>query len=98
MKTLGSTLLKRVMLYGGLMVLTASLWAWAIGTNVLYGVVSGAALGLGTAIYLDEPFNDSHEAGGLQSLSASLTGGMIVLLLLALCVIAAIVGAVRRVL
>ena len=98
MKILRSTLLSRVALYGGLMVLAASLWAWAIGANVLYGVVSGAVLGLGAAIYLDESFNESHDTGGFQSQTAFLAGGMIVLLLIALCIIAAIVGIVRRVL
>ena len=98
MKVLRPTLLIRVALYGGLMVLAASLWAWAIGANVLYGVVSGAVLGLGAAIYLDEPFNESHDEGGFESLSAFLVGVMIVLLLIALCIIAAIVGIVRRVL
>ncbi len=48
------------------MVLAASLWAWAIGANVLYGVVSGAVLGLGAAIYLDESFNESHDTGGVS--------------------------------
>ena len=55
-------------------------------------------LGLGAAIYLDESFNESHDTGGFESLTAFLAGGMIVLLLIALCIIAAIVGIVRRVL
>ncbi len=80
------------------MVLAASLWAWAIGANVLYGVASGAVLGLGAATYLDQSFDEAHDEGGFQSLSAFLVGVMIVLLLIALCIIAAIVGIARLVL
>ena len=47
---------------------------------------------------MDAPFNEAHDEGGFESLSAFLVGVMIVLLLIALCIIAAIVGIVRQVL
>ena len=50
----------------------------------------------GPLIYLDDSFNESHDTGGFQSLTAFLAGAMIVLLLIALCIIASIVGIVRR--
>ena len=74
-----------------------AVWAWAFGTNVWYGAVPGAVLGLGAFIIFG-PTSDaeSEAAGDLSGLSYLALRGMLVLLLLALSVVGAIVGIVIR--
>ena len=47
------TTIIRVTLYGGVVVLAASVWAWALGFAVWHGAVVGAILGLAAGIFLD---------------------------------------------
>ena len=62
MKFFLPSLLIRFVLYGGLITLAATLWAWAIGVSVSYGVVSGVVLGLLAGVYLDKELTKTYAA------------------------------------
>ena len=91
-------MLIRVVLYGGLITLAATLWAWAIGVNVWYGFVSGVVLGLLVSIYLDKELTKNYASGGFDAMTGMWSGVVIVGFLLALSIIGAIVGIVLRIL
>ena len=96
MKTFRSVAV-RIALYGGLMVLAATVWAWAVGANPWHGVAAGGVLGLGTGIFLGLSLRDEYDGGGLQTVGLLLAGLFFIGLLLALSLAGAIVGIVRLV-
>ena len=96
MKTFPSILV-RIAFYGGLMVLAATVWAWAVGANPWHGVAVGGFLGLGTGIFLCLSLGNEYDKPGLGAMGACISGVILVGLLLALSLAGAIVGIVRLV-
>ena len=92
------SLLIRLVIYGGPIILAATLWAWAIGVNVWYGFVPGVVLGLLVSIFLDKELTKSYASGGFEAMTGMWFGVVIVGFLLALSIIGAIVGVVLRIL
>lgn len=68
------SILIRIAVYGGLVVLAATIWAWALGFAALHGAVAGAALGLAVGIFLDGMMKDFWEPGDLSSMAARYWG------------------------
>ena len=98
MKLFRYSLLIRLVIYGGPIILAATLWAWAIGVSVWYGVVPGVVLGLLASIYLDKELTKNYASGGFDAMTGMWSGVVIVGFLLALSIIGAIVGVVLRIL
>ena len=96
MKTFRSVAV-RVALYGGLMVLAATVWAWAVGANPWHGVAAGGVLGLGTGILLGLSLRDEYDGGGFQTVGLLFAGLFFIGFLLALSIAGAVVGIVRLV-
>ena len=84
--------LLRVLVYGGLVVLAASIWAWAVGFAVWYGAIVGVVLGLAAGIFLDSMMRDLWEPGDLSSMAAPIMGFAYVALMLVISIIGVIVG------
>ncbi len=90
-----STLI-RVVMYGGLIVLAASIWAWALGFAAGHGAIAGAVLGLVFGVLMDmfmKGFDDDGDHAGLIQFGF---GSLIMLFFLALSIVGAIVGLVIR--
>ena len=91
------SLLIRLVIYGGPIILAATLWAWAIGVNVWYGFVPGVVLGLLVSFLLDAVKEGLKSEGGLADLGRLAIGGYFILLFLAISIVGAIVGVVLRI-
>ena len=95
MRILDPGVLIRVVFYGGLIALAATVWAWAVGTNVLYGVVPGVVLGLGGGIFLGLAFKNAYEDDPWGGMPTFLAGSIVFGFLLVLSIVGAIVGIIR---
>ena len=87
-----SSTLIRVVVYGGFVVLAATIWAWALGFAAWHGAVVGAVLGLAVGISLDRMMRVLWEPGDLSSMAAPILGFAYVALMLIISIIGAIVG------
>ncbi len=81
----------------GWVVLTTSVWAWALGFVVWHGAVAGAVLGPPIGICLVWLLAEAEEMGDLSGAGVMGCGIMLFGLLLVLPIIGAIVGLVRLV-
>lgn len=82
----------RVVVYGGLVVLAATVWAWALGFTVWNGVVVGGVLGLAVGIVMDLMMRSIWDQGELSSVGfAMFLGGAFIPLVLVITVIGAAV-------
>ena len=97
MKNLQRSTLIRVAVYGGFVVLAASIWAWALGFEPWHGAVVGAVLGLAFGVRVDKMMEEID--GGNEDFTAItrfVTGTFVMLFFLALSIIGGIVGFVIR--
>ena len=92
-----STLIK-VAVYGGVVVLAATVWAWALGFAAWHGAVAGAVLELAFGVFADSFMEILGDAGDLRGLARFAIGMWIILLSLALSIVGAVVGVVLRIL
>ena len=60
------SILVRIAFHGGLMVLAATVWAWAVGANPWHGVAVGVLLGLGTGIFLGLSLGNEYDEQDLE--------------------------------
>lgn len=90
-----STLI-RVPVYGGVVVLASSVWAWALGFAVWHGAVAGAVLGIVLGVLMDMFMQEFDGADDLRGLARFVFGSGVMLLFLALSIVGAIVGLVIR--
>ena len=92
MKYIRYSTLIRVAVYGGVVVLATSAWAWALGFAAWHGAVVGAALGLAAGIFLDRVMREIWEPQDLSSLAAPVLAFAYVALMLVISLIGAAVG------
>ena len=90
------TTIIRVALYGGVVILAASVWAWALGLAVWHGAVVGAVLGLTAGILLDGMMRELWESQDLSSMAAPVLAFAYIALMLVISLIGAAVGIYRR--
>ncbi len=93
MKSLRYSTLIRVAVYGGLVVLAASIWAWALGFAMWHGASVGAVLGLAFGVLVDK-FMEGIDGGSedFTGMFRFVTGTFVMLFFLALYIVGAIVG------
>lgn len=96
MKTLRRSTLIRIAVYGGLVFLAATIWAWALGFAAWHGAVAGAVLGLPFGVLVGRFMEAFGGAADHASLIRFAHGSWIILLLLALSIVGAIVGIAIR--